>query len=150
MLVSRAAHHAVHALAAVGQGRGRRLRRSGWPPGTYTYTLTVSDAEGNAVSRTSTVTINQDTAGTPGYVNLARGRTPTSSSVYSNLVLANVLMIIFSTTFATNSTAAAWWQVDLGASSPIESVYLAGRTDAPVQSSERGGFSSRPTRSTPP
>ncbi len=112
----------------------------GLAPGTYTYTLTVSDAEGNAVSRASTVTINQDTAGTPGYVNLARGRTPTSSSVYSNLVPANAVDENLSTTFATTSTAAAWWQVDLGASSPIESVYLAGRTDAPVQSSDAWVF----------
>ena len=43
------------------------------PNGQRRTLILLSDAEGNAVSRTSTVTINQDTAGTPGYVNLARG-----------------------------------------------------------------------------
>ncbi len=71
-----------------------------------------------------------DRSGTIARVNVARGKVATQSSVFPpdpSLSPDKLVDGDFNTTNHTESNAQAWWQVDLGASYPIETIWLYNR-----------------------
>ncbi|HEX7708969.1 MAG TPA: discoidin domain-containing protein [Thermoanaerobaculia bacterium] len=73
-----------------------------------------------------------DRAGRIPRVNVAKGKSATQSSLYQNNqanAAANTVDGDFLSFATTESNAQAWWQVDLGASYPIEMIWIYNRAD---------------------